>query len=91
MIKPKKNPIKLKEEFDVTDRTIGILYQDPQDALYKDVELNFEAGKMYAIFRTTVLEKRLFLSLISGLDTPKRRKVYYQRSFTEQNRVKKLS
>ncbi len=71
-IKPKKNPIKLKEEFDVTDRTIGFWYQDPQDALYKDVELNFEAGKMYAILGASGSGKTTFLSLISGLDAPKK-------------------
>ena len=53
-------------------------YQDPQDALYKDVELNFEAGKMYAILGASGSGKTTFLSLISGLDTPKEGKVYYQ-------------
>lgn len=70
---------------------LGFWYQDPQDALYKDVELNFEAGKMYAILGASGSGKTTFLSLISGLDAPKRRKGILSRSFTEQNRVKKLS
>lgn len=57
---------------------LGFWYQDPQDALYKDVELNFEAGKMYAILGASGSGKTTFLSLISGLDTPKEGKVYYQ-------------
>ena len=55
---------------------LGFWYQDPQDALYKDVELNFEAGKMYAYFRIRYTKRRK--GILSG-------------SFTEQNRVKKLS
>ncbi len=42
---------------------LGFWYQDPQDALYKDVELNFEAGKMYAILGASGSEKRLFFRL----------------------------
>ena len=57
---------------------LGFWYQDPQDALYKDVELNFEAGKMYAILGASGSGKTTFLSLISGLDAPKEGKVYYQ-------------
>lgn len=70
---------------------LGFWYQDPQDALYKDVELNFEAGKMYAILGASGSGKTTFLSLISGRDGTKRRKGILSRSFTEQNRVKKLS
>lgn len=46
---------------------LGFWYQDPQDALYKDVKLNFEAGKMYAILGASGSGKTTFLSLISGL------------------------
>ena len=47
---------------------LGFWYQDPQDALYKDVELNFEAGKMYAILGASGSGKTTMLRCINFLE-----------------------
>ena len=57
---------------------LGFWYQNPEEALYKDVNLSFETGKMYAILGASGSGKTTFLSLISGLDQPKEGKVYYE-------------
>lgn len=57
---------------------LGFWYQEPQDALYQEVDLNFEAGKMYAILGASGSGKTTFLSLIAGLDTPKEGTIYYE-------------
>ncbi|EOH92341.1 ABC transporter ATP-binding protein [Enterococcus villorum] len=57
---------------------LGFWYQNPEDALYKEVNLTFETGKMYAILGASGSGKTTFLSLISGLDHPKEGKVYYE-------------
>jgi len=57
---------------------LGFWYQNPTEALYKDVNLSFEKGKMYAILGASGSGKTTFLSLISGLDTPKEGTVYYE-------------
>ena len=57
---------------------LGFWYQNPEEALYKDVNLSFETGKMYAILGASGSGKTTFLSLISGLDQPKEGEVYYE-------------
>ena len=57
---------------------LGFWYQNPEDALYKEVNLTFETGKMYAILGASGSGKTTFLSLISGLDHPKEGKVFYE-------------
>ncbi len=52
-------------------------YTNEQDALYKDVNLTFEKGKVYAILGASGSGKTTFLSLISGLDTPKKGTITY--------------
>jgi putative ABC transport system ATP-binding protein len=52
-------------------------YQTEQEALYQEVNLSFEKGKMYAILGASGSGKTTFLSLISGLDTPKKGTVYF--------------
>lgn len=56
---------------------ISYWYQTENDPLYTDVTLSFEAGKMYAILGASGSGKTTFLSLISGLDTPKSGEIYY--------------
>lgn len=63
----------------MTLRTENLGYwYEPEGALFEDVELNFEAGKMYAILGSSGSGKTTFLSLIAGLDTPKAGTIYYQ-------------
>lgn len=57
---------------------LGFWYQNPKEALYQDVNLSFETGKMYAILGASGSGKTTFLSLISGLDQPKKGKIYYE-------------
>lgn len=57
---------------------LGFWYQNPEEALYEDVNLSFETGKMYAILGASGSGKTTFLSLISGLDQQKEGKVYYE-------------
>lgn len=52
-------------------KTLGYWYTTETDYLFKDVDLTFEAGKIYGILGSSGSGKTTFLSLISGLDTPK--------------------
>lgn len=45
--------------------------------LFENVDLTFEAGKMYAILGSSGSGKTTFLSLITGLDTPKAGEILY--------------
>lgn len=50
---------------------LSFWYQREDDALFKDVNLTFNAGKMYGILGASGSGKTTFLSLVAGLDTPK--------------------
>lgn len=56
---------------------IGYWYTNEQDYLYKNVDLTFDAGKMYAILGASGSGKTTFLSLIAGLDVPKEGTIYF--------------
>ena len=58
-------------------KNLGFWYQNPEDILFKDVNLKFEAGKMYAILGKSGSGKTTFLSLISGLDSAKEGEILY--------------
>ena len=58
-------------------KNLGFWYQNPADILFKDVNLKFEAGKMYAILGKSGSGKTTFLSLISGLDSAKEGEILY--------------
>lgn len=57
---------------------IGYWYHNEEEYLYKDVNLNFEAGKVYGILGASGSGKTTFLSLIAGLDKPKMGTIYYK-------------
>ncbi|WFM80976.1 ABC transporter ATP-binding protein [Streptococcus ruminicola] len=58
-------------------KNIGYWYtNNPDDYLFKDVNLNFERGKIYAILGQSGSGKTTFLSLLAGLDSPKTGKIY---------------
>ncbi len=56
---------------------LGYWYQTEAEALFRSVDLTFEPGKMYAILGSSGSGKTTFLSLITGLDTPKEGKILY--------------
>lgn len=58
-------------------KNIGYWYtNNPDDYLFKDVNLSFERGKFYAILGQSGSGKTTFLSLLAGLDSPKAGKIY---------------
>ena len=58
-------------------KNIGYWYtNNPDDYLFKDVNLSFERGKIYAILGQSGSGKTTFLSLLAGLDSPKAGKIY---------------
>lgn len=58
-------------------KNIGYWYtNNPDDYLFKDINLSFERGKIYAILGQSGTGKTTFLSLLAGLDSPKAGKIY---------------
>lgn len=58
-------------------KDLNYWYQSPQDALYEDIHLTFESGKLYGILGSSGSGKTTFLSLIAGLDLPKKGDILY--------------
>ncbi|MBO0472568.1 ABC transporter ATP-binding protein [Enterococcus sp. DIV0840] len=56
---------------------VGYWYKNEQEFLYKNVNLEFQRGKMYAILGASGSGKTTFLSLIAGLDVPKTGSILY--------------
>ncbi|AKP64870.1 peptide ABC transporter ATPase [Levilactobacillus koreensis JCM 16448] len=50
---------------------LGYWYQDKDQPLFQDINLEFEVGQSYAILGHSGTGKTTFLSLIAGLDKPK--------------------
>lgn len=63
--------------------SLGYWYETGQP-LFENVDLNFEAGKMYAILGSSGSGKTTFLSLITGLDTPKAGAITYNEQSLQQ-------
>lgn len=57
---------------------LGFWYQNEADYLFKDINLEFNAGKMYAILGASGSGKTTFLSVIAGLDTARAGDVTYE-------------
>lgn len=53
-------------------------YQSKSDPLYEDIDLEFDEGKLYGILGSSGSGKTTFLSLIAGLDLPKKGDIYYE-------------
>lgn len=62
----------------LTAKNIGYWYTHEDDALYRNVNLDFEAGKTYAIVGSSGSGKTTFLSLLAGLDTPSEGEILYE-------------
>lgn len=52
-------------------KNLGYWYDRPEEALFKDVNLEFRTGQSYAVIGQSGTGKTTFLSLIAGLDVPK--------------------
>lgn len=58
---------------------IGYWYtNNPDDYLFKNVNLTFEKGKVYSILGQSGIGKTTFLSLLAGLDSPKAGEIYLE-------------
>lgn len=58
---------------------IGYWYtNNPDDYLFKNVNLTFKKGKVYSILGQSGIGKTTFLSLLAGLDSPKAGKIYLE-------------
>lgn len=58
---------------------IGYWYtNNPNDYLFKDINLTFEKGKIYSILGQSGSGKTTFLSLLAGLDSPKAGEIYLE-------------
>lgn len=58
---------------------IGYWYtNNPDDYLFKDINLTFEKGKIYSILGQSGSGKTTFLSLLAGLDSPKAGEIYLE-------------
>ena len=58
---------------------IGYWYtNNPDDYLFKNVNLTFEKGKVYSILGQSGSGKTTFLSLLAGLDIPKAGEIYLE-------------
>lgn len=56
----------------LSTRDLGYWYtNNPDDYLFKNVNLTFEKGKLYSILGQSGSGKTTFLSLLAGLDAPK--------------------
>lgn len=55
---------------------LGYWYE-PERALFENVDLSFDGGKVYGILGSSGSGKTTFLSLIAGLDTPKEGEIFY--------------
>lgn len=52
-------------------KDLGYWYDNPDNILFEEVNLEFDTGKLYAIVGQSGSGKTTFLSLLAGLDTPK--------------------
>lgn len=59
-------------------KELNYWYQSKDEPLYEDVNLTFEGGKLYGILGSSGSGKTTFLSLIAGLDTPKKGDIFYE-------------
>lgn len=76
-LNPKKSWFLRRNDMTLRTEQLGYWYQSEAEALFRDVDLTFEPGRMYAILGSSGSGKTTFLSLITGLDTPKEGKILY--------------
>ena len=59
-------------------KDVNYWYNNKEDVLYDDINLTFENGKLYSILGSSGSGKTTFLSLIAGLDVPKKGEIVYE-------------
>ncbi|WP_303753469.1 ABC transporter ATP-binding protein [Enterococcus sp. S86.2] len=61
----------------LTTENLGYWYE-PDGPLFENVNLSFDSGKLYGILGSSGSGKTTFLSLLTGLDTPKAGAILYK-------------
>ncbi|MGX9133414.1 ABC transporter ATP-binding protein [Rummeliibacillus sp. JY-2-4R] len=59
-------------------KDVNYWYNNKEDVLYDDINLTFENGKLYSILGSSGSGKTTFLSLLAGLDVPKKGEIVYE-------------
>jgi putative ABC transport system ATP-binding protein len=59
-------------------KNVGYWYDREENYLFKNVNLSFEAGKIYSVLGTSGSGKTTFLSLLAGLDQPKEGEITFK-------------
>lgn len=62
----------------LTAKNVSYWYDTEENTLYKDVNLDFEAGKLYGIIGSSGAGKTTLLTMLSGLDKPRRGSILYE-------------
>lgn len=59
-------------------KNISYWYDTEANTLYKDVNLEFEAGQLYGIIGSSGAGKTTMLTMLAGLDKPRRGEILYE-------------
>lgn len=62
----------------LTAKNVSYWYDTEENTFYKDVNLDFEAGKLYGIIGSSGAGKTTLLTMLSGLDKPRRGSILYE-------------
>ncbi len=71
----------------LTAKNVSYWYDTAENTLYKDVNLDFEAGKLYGIIGSSGAGKTTLLTMLSGLDKPRRGSILYEGTDIQKNRL----
>ncbi len=62
----------------LTAKNVSYWYDTEANTLYKDVNLDFEAGRLYGIIGSSGAGKTTMLTMLAGLDKPRRGEILYE-------------
>ncbi len=62
----------------LTAKGVSYWYDSEENTLYKDVNLNFEAGQLYGIIGSSGAGKTTLLTMLAGLDKPRKGEILYE-------------
>ncbi|GKQ43181.1 multidrug ABC transporter ATP-binding protein [Companilactobacillus sp. RD055328] len=61
----------------LSTKDVSYWYDNQEGALYKDVNLDFESGKLYGIIGSSGSGKTTLLTMLAGLDRPSKGEILY--------------